>query len=139
LISVWGKVEIINIKTARQVSNILSHLTYHRTKNLNGYELKVGLFEQDQSMMEMTKDQSKVVSYSDIFKGFDEIVLSTITEYMNFKVKQIYSTDNKLYGYQLPNGTYVGAIGTNCNYLNLEIHNFFCFSFVSFFKIFNNI
>jgi len=80
LISVWGKIEIVNIKTARQVSNILSHLTYHRTKNLNGYELKVGLFEQSQSIMEMMK----VISYySDIFKEFDEIVLSTITEYMN--------------------------------------------------------
>jgi len=83
LISVWGKIEIVNIKTARQVSNILSHLMYHRTKNLNGYELKVGLFEQSQSIMEMMKVQSKVVSYySDIFKEFDEIVLSTITEYI---------------------------------------------------------
>jgi len=115
LILVWGKIEIVNVKTARQASNILSHLTYHRTKNLNGYELKVGLFEQGQSIMEIMKVQPKVVSYySDIFKGFDKIVLNTITKYMNFKVKQIYSMDDKLYGYQLPNGTYVGAIGTDC-------------------------
>ncbi|EZA50867.1 hypothetical protein DMN91_011411 [Ooceraea biroi] len=108
--SEWGKIEIVNVKTAKQASNILSHLTYYRTKNLNGYELKVGLFERSQSIKEITKDQPNIASYySDIFKGFDETVLNTITEYMNFKVKPIYSMNT--FGYQLSNGTYVGAIG----------------------------
>lgn len=112
LFSVWGKIEIINVKTAKQASNILSRLTYRRTKDLNGYELKVGLFEQNESAAGVTNVQSNNASYYyDIFTGFDEAILNMITERMNFQVKETYPTDDKSHGYQLSNGTYVGVIG----------------------------
>ncbi|XP_032683151.1 uncharacterized protein LOC116849771 isoform X2 [Odontomachus brunneus] len=50
-------------------------------------------------------------NFSNIFKGFDETILDIIARQMNFTVKRIPPTDNKSFGYQLPNGTYVGAIG----------------------------
>lgn len=112
MISGWGEVEIINIKTAEEASNILSHLTYRRTKDLNGYELKVGYFKRGQTLAEPIKVHSSTCyDYADVFKGFDEIVLNTIAQSMNFKMEHVHPTDNKSYGYQLPNGTYVGAIG----------------------------
>lgn len=108
MISVWGQVEIINVKTAEEASNVLSHLTYRRTKNMNGYELKVGYFKQNQTAARLTQTRSH---YADVFKEFDKTMLNTIARDMNFKVEQIHPTDNKSYGYQLPNGTYVGALG----------------------------
>lgn len=115
----WGEVEIINVKTAEEASNVLSHLTYRRTKNLNGYELKVGFFKRGQTLAEPIKVRSNTYyDYADVFKGFDEIMLNTIAQNMNFKMEHIHPTDNKSYGHQLPNGTYVGAIGT---YLHNDI------------------
>ncbi|XP_025157933.1 uncharacterized protein LOC105182887 isoform X2 [Harpegnathos saltator] len=43
--------------------------------------------------------------------GFDETILDIIARRMNFTVKRVHPTDNKSFGYQLPNGTYIGAIG----------------------------
>ncbi|XP_024869798.1 uncharacterized protein LOC112453325 isoform X2 [Temnothorax curvispinosus] len=108
--SVWGKVERTSVKTAEEASSVLSHLIYRRTKNMNGYELKVGYFKQGHTLAEPTKVQSNTHYADYVFKGFDEIVLNTIARDMNFKVEHIHPTDNKSYGYQLPNGTYVGAI-----------------------------
>ncbi|TGZ54640.1 Glutamate receptor delta-2 subunit [Temnothorax longispinosus] len=107
----WGKVERTSVKTAEEASSVLSHLIYRRTKNMNGYELKVGYFKQGHTLAEPTKVQSNTHYADYVFKGFDEIVLNTIARDMNFKVEHIHPTDNKSYGYQLPNGTYVGAIG----------------------------
>lgn len=109
MISVWGEVEIINVKTAEEASNILSHLTYRRTKNMNGYELKVGYFKQNQTAAGLTQVRSSI-HYADVFNKFDKTMLKTIARGMNFKVGQIYPTES--YGYRLPNGTYVGALGT---------------------------
>lgn len=114
LISVWGKVETINVKTAEEASNVLSHLIYRRTKNLNEYELKVGYFNQGQTLAKPIKVQSNMYhEHADIFKGFDEIMLKTIAGNMNFKMEHVHPRDNKWYGYGLPNGTYVGAIGND--------------------------
>lgn len=116
--SAYGRVEIINVKTAEEASSLLSHLTYHRTNNMNGYELKTGLFSPD----EVAKEHAKVglsthYNNTSIFKeintGIDEIILNTIAQRMNFTARQVPPTDNQSFGYQLPNGTYVGAIGTN--------------------------
>lgn len=111
--SVWGKVETINVKTAEEASNVLSHLIYRRTKNLNEYELKVGYFNQGQTLAKPIKVQSNMYhEHADIFKGFDEIMLKTIAGNMNFKMEHVHPRDNKWYGYGLPNGTYVGAIAS---------------------------
>lgn len=109
----WGQVEIVNVKTAEEASNVLSYLTYRRTKNMNGYELKVGYFKQGQTIAKPITVQSSSThyDYADVFKGFDEIMLNTIARDMNFQVEHIHPTDNKSYGHQLSNGTYVGAIG----------------------------
>ncbi|KAL6259301.1 hypothetical protein P5V15_009219 [Pogonomyrmex californicus] len=128
--SVWGKVEIITVKTVKEASNVLSRLTYHRTKNMNGYELKVGYFKQGQTMAKPIISRSNLhYNYADVFKGFDEIMLNTIAQDMNFKVTHIHPTDNKSYGHQLPNGTYVGAIA----YTGDVVHGRTDICFVSFF------
>ncbi|XP_029161062.1 uncharacterized protein LOC114932827 [Nylanderia fulva] len=108
--SAYGRVEIINVKTAEEASSLLSHLTYSRTSNMNGYELRTGLFSLDEST---DKRQGEVKHYNStfIFEGLDEIMLDTIAERMNFTAKLIPPTDKQSFGYQLSNGTYVGAIG----------------------------
>ncbi|XP_050450325.1 uncharacterized protein LOC126850903 isoform X2 [Cataglyphis hispanica] len=115
--SAYGQVEIIQIKTAEEASNLLSHLTYHRTNNMNGYELKTGLFSPTE---ETASEQAKVGlnnrdNNTDIFEGLDETILDTISQRMNFTARWIHPTDNKLFGHQLSNGTYVGAIGDVVN------------------------
>ncbi|XP_018374121.1 PREDICTED: uncharacterized protein LOC108768249 isoform X3 [Trachymyrmex cornetzi] len=111
--SVWGRVEIINVTTAEEASKMLSHLTYHRTKNMNGYALKVGYFkDKAKSIAKPIKGQSITrYSYADVFKEFDEKMLNTIAQDMNFQIEYVYPADNKWFGSQLFNGTYVGAIG----------------------------
>ncbi|KYM93703.1 hypothetical protein ALC62_15689 [Cyphomyrmex costatus] len=110
--SVWGRVEIINVITAEEASDELSHSTYRRTKNMNGYTLKVGYFKQNQTIAEPMKGQSSTrYSYDDIFEEFDETMLNTIAQDMNFQIEYVHPADNKWFGYQLSNGTYVGAIG----------------------------
>lgn len=115
MILAWGKIEIINVRTAEQVSNILSDLTYRRTENLNGYELKVGMLEKNQSVVRVKENpvgtRNALHGNANAFKDFDEIMLNTIARYMNFKVNRVYPMDDKTFGYQLSNGTYVGAIG----------------------------
>ncbi|XP_011860394.1 PREDICTED: uncharacterized protein LOC105557693 isoform X2 [Vollenhovia emeryi] len=107
--NLWGEVEIINVKTAEEASSVLSQLTSRRTNNLNGYELKVGYFMRGETLAEPTKDRSNQ-DYAGIFKGFDELLLNTIARSMNFQVEHVHPSDNKSFGYRLPNGTYVGAI-----------------------------
>ena len=108
----WGRVEIINVITAEEASKMLSHLTYRRTKNMNGYILKVGYFNQkEKSIIEPIKSQP-IRRYINVFKEFDEKMLTTIAQDMNFQIEYVYPTDNKSFGSQLFNGTYVGAIGT---------------------------
>lgn len=101
----------MNIKTTKEASDILSHLTYRHTKNMNGYELKVGYFKRGQTLAEPIKVRSSTY-YDYASMVFDETMLSMIAKDMNFKVEHIHPTDNKSFGYRLPNGTYVGAIGT---------------------------
>ncbi|KAG5345525.1 GRID2 protein, partial [Acromyrmex charruanus] len=110
--SVWGRVEIINVVTAEEASKMLLHLTYRRTKNMNEYVLKVGYFKpKEKSITEPIKNQSITrYSYAEIFKKFDEKMLNTIAQDMNFQIKYVYPTDNQWFGSQLFNGTYVGAI-----------------------------
>lgn len=80
---------------------------------MNGYELKVGYFKQGQTITEPIKVHSSTrYDYAYVFKGFDEMMLNTIAQDMNFQVEHVHPTDDKSYGYRLPNGTYVGAIGT---------------------------
>lgn len=80
---------------------------------MNGYELKMGLFSPAQEASEQAKVVlSKYDNNTDIFQGLDEIILDTIAQRMNFTTRSIYPTDNKSFGRQLSNGTYVGAIGT---------------------------
>ncbi|XP_029680584.1 uncharacterized protein LOC115246109 isoform X2 [Formica exsecta] len=110
--SAYGQIEIINVKTAEQASNLISHFTYYRTNNMNGYELKMGLFSPAQEASEQAKVVlSKYDNNTDVFQGLDEIILDTIAQRMNFTTRSIYPTDNKSFGRQLSNGTYVGAIG----------------------------
>lgn len=75
---------------------------------MNGYELKTGLYSPD----EVPKEHAKV-GLSTHYNQIDEIILDTIAQRMNFTARQVPPTDNQSFGYQLPNGTYVGAIGTN--------------------------
>lgn len=67
--------------------------------------------------------------FYDIFKGFDETILDIVARKMNFTVKRVHPTDNKSFGYQLRNGTYVGAIGIDAKHKRLLFFSlFFCFS-----------
>lgn len=132
MISVWGKVEIINIKTAKEASDILSHLTYRHTKNMNGYELKVGYFKRGQIRIAEPIKVRSSTHYDYAFKGFDETVLNMIAQNMNFKVEYIHPTDNKSFGYRLPNGTYVGAIGTYVTIFGtIHKYNFHLFEYLT--------
>lgn len=119
--SAYGRVEIINVKTAEEASSLLSHLTYYRTNNMNGYEVKAGLFTEN-----MDNKHRKVEpphnNYTYGFEDIDEIMLDTIAKRMNFTAKWIPPTDNQFFGYQVSNGTYIGAIGTNeMIYISLEL------------------
>lgn len=111
--SAYGRVEIINVKTVGEASNLLSHLSYYQTNNMNGYELKTGFFTEDDLSEEERMGLNKRYNNNHIFKETDEIVLNTIAEHMNFTYRRMRPKDNKSFGYQLPNGTYVGAIGIN--------------------------
>lgn len=83
---------------------------------MNGYELRTGLFSHTE---ETASEQAKIGlldkydNNTDIFQGLDETILDTIAQHMNFTARRIHPTDNKLFGRQLSNGTYVGAIGIN--------------------------
>lgn len=111
--SAYGQVEIINVKTAGEASSLLSHLSYYRTNNMNGYELKMGFFSKNELSKEDKIGLSTRYNYNHAFKDIDLIILNTIAEHMNFTYRRMQPTDNKSFGYQLSNGTYVGAIGTN--------------------------
>ncbi|KAL0108841.1 hypothetical protein PUN28_014155 [Cardiocondyla obscurior] len=114
--SVWGKIEIINAKTTEEASNVLSQLVHRRTKDMHGYELKVGYFNRNQTRAEPIRVRSSTrYNYAEVFKGFDELMLKTIARNMNFQTELINPTDNESYGYQLANGTYIGAIGDVVN------------------------
>ncbi|XP_014489479.1 PREDICTED: uncharacterized protein LOC106752352 [Dinoponera quadriceps] len=110
--SAWGGIDVVSVNTTARSSN----LTYRCTRNLNGYELKVGIFEGNHSIANMMSSSvmqpvSMQYDYSNIFKGFDETILDIVARQMNFTAKRVHPTDNRSFGYQLPNGTYIGAIG----------------------------
>ncbi|EFN84854.1 hypothetical protein EAI_10312 [Harpegnathos saltator] len=109
--SAWGGIDVVTVNTTVRSSNLTTHRC---TRDLNGYELKVGIFNGSQSTARLmnTSITSANVQYNyfDIFKGFDETILDIIARRMNFTVKRVHPTDNKSFGYQLPNGTYIGAI-----------------------------
>lgn len=95
---------------------MLSNLPYRRTRNLNGYEVKVGIFEQFVSNIEILENSTKpfkdiLKEYPELQKSFNSVALETMARYMNFKVKQIHPEANTSFGHQLPNGTYTGALG----------------------------
>ncbi|XP_072757068.1 uncharacterized protein [Anoplolepis gracilipes] len=114
--SAYGQVEIINVKTAEEASKLLSHLTYARTNNMNGYELKTGIFSENQLTSEHVKMAlSKHYKDTYFFQGLDEIILETVAQHMNFTAIRMSPSDNQSFGHQLPNGTYVGAIGDVVN------------------------
>lgn len=103
----------MNVNTTARSSNLT---TYSWTRNLNGYELKVGIFDKSITtnvMNNSTMSTSMQYNFSNVFKGFDETILNIIARQMNFTVKRVHPTDNGSFGYQLANGTYIGAIGTN--------------------------
>lgn len=96
-----------------EASIALSHLKYRRTRNLNRYELKVGIFTKGETINNTKAHATNhYKSDSDIFKGFDDLMLNTIATHMNFKANITDPTDNQNFGYRLPNGTYIGALGT---------------------------
>lgn len=121
--SAYGRIEIINVKTAEEVSSLLSHLSYYRTNNMNGYELKTGIFAEDELSEEEKRGLSTRYNNNHAFKDIDNIILNTIAQHMNFTYRRLRPMDNKSFGYQLFNRTYVGALGTNVisqwNYLRL--------------------
>ncbi|KAG7203008.1 hypothetical protein KM043_010136 [Ampulex compressa] len=106
-------IEEIEVKSQKQMLNLLSSLTYRRTINLNQYRLNVSLFEQYQGIMKLRVKPrpGSVYDYSGGYNGSDGIVLGTIAKYMNFKSNIVYPTDGIKFGYQKHNGTYVGALG----------------------------
>lgn len=108
LISAWGRVEIIRVNTTRQASSVLSNLTERRTSNMNGYPLRVGTFDLNPSIV---AELNQSVDDSDLYKGLDEAMLRTIARRMNFATRRVSPADNKGFGYQFLNGTYVGALG----------------------------
>lgn len=107
--SAWGKVEIINVETAEETASMLSHSAYRWTSNMNEYKLKVGIFRERYNKL-ISKNKSISQNPSKVFKRFDEIMLNTISREMNFTVDTI-NPMNNTFGYQLSNGTYIGAIG----------------------------
>lgn len=98
---------------------------------MNGYELKTGFFSEDELSEEDKIGLNTRHNNNYAFKDIDLIILNTIAEHMNFTYRRMHPTDNKSFGYQLSNGTYVGAIGTNVmisqwNYSRLVYSSCFC-------------
>lgn len=100
---------------------------------MNGYELKTGFFSKDEDMSEEEKmGLSKRSNNNRSFKEIDQIILNTIAEHMNFTYRRMFPKDDKFFGYQLPNGTYVGAIGIN---VTIFLWNYLLVKFLLFLSV----
>ncbi|XP_043505702.1 uncharacterized protein LOC122526387 [Polistes fuscatus] len=102
-----GKLESINVISKEDIFQCLSTLNHHRTDNLYGYKLNVGLFEQFQTLMKTKEKPLKgsVYEYSLGYQGTNAMIMGTIVKYMNFTANEINPEDRIKFGHELPNGT----------------------------------
>ncbi|KOC64815.1 hypothetical protein WH47_00318 [Habropoda laboriosa] len=109
----WGQLESVDGTSKRQILRLLSLLTYQRTINFNGYLFNVSIFDQDQEGMKIRGkiDPRSIFASSGGYNGPSGILLGELVRKLNFTINVIEPNTTEMYGHQMENGTFSGAVG----------------------------
>lgn len=96
-----------NLLNLNENLKIMENFRKKRIENLQGYNMKVNIFEYDMKSVAVFDKKGKLSHYT----YPDGEILNFIAKYMNFTPVYITNTDEDNYGYQDANGNFTGSLG----------------------------